>query len=99
MLRPQQGAKWLGNRDRGPAGDWHGGDVHLYDVPDTAIEKHFQFAYDQICLGFKDRTHGLLPWAQHGDATFAGQWALSLQPVLHNVTNEAHARSPGERQA
>jgi hypothetical protein len=36
----------LGSLPRGPAGDWHGGDVHLYDVPDTAIEKRFRFAYD-----------------------------------------------------
>ena len=93
------GPSWPG----GPAGDWHGGDVHLYDVPDVAIEKRFRFAYDQICLGFKDGGHGLRPWAQHGDAAFVGQWALSLQsawsldlgrshfPVLHDVTNEAHA--------
>jgi hypothetical protein len=57
--------------------------------------KRFRFAYDQICLGFKDGGHGLRPWAQHGDAAFVGQWALSLSD---NATEpEADLRPVGNQ--
>ena len=62
---------------------------HLYDVRDEDLPLDYHVAYRQITLAFHDGGHGLRPWAQHADAAFVGQWALSVQ----SAWNKAEGRS------
>ena len=59
----------------------------LADVPDTMLSEGFLKSYAQACLGLKDGGMGLRLWAQHCDAAFLGQWALSLQSA-HDKLND-----------
>ena len=62
------------------------GGQHLrVSIPGIHGEKRFSFAYDQICLAFKDGGHGLRPWAQHGDAASRLSWVW-LPHVCKNIS-------------
>jgi hypothetical protein len=62
---------------------------HLYDVKDTSLPQDYNVAYRQITLAFRDGGHGLRPWAQHADAAFVGQWALSVQSARDEVNKRS----------
>ena len=51
----------------------------LYDVTNAELPVDFVRAWPQINVRLHEGGHGIRPWAQHANAAFVGQWALSLQ--------------------
>ena len=74
----------------------------LYEVHDDELPPEFARAWPQIALRLSEGGHGLRPWAEHIDAAFVGQWALTMQsswnsahncsffPVLEAAVEQAH---------
>ena len=61
----------------------------LYDVTDAELPADFVRAWPQITVRLHEGGHGIRPWAQHANAAFVGQWALSLQSSWNDRANRS----------